>query len=101
MSVKTSEIPTWLAELDEDDLQFMRRMVLASGSLKDLAEEYGVSYPTIRVRLDRLIEKIKTIEASTQLDPFEKRVRVLVADGKLSSQLAKELIKAHKQSQGE
>src|SRR5262249_19886348 len=45
-------IPDWLAALEEEDWQFLRRFVLASGSLKDLAAEYGVSYPTIRARLD-------------------------------------------------
>ncbi|MCG9844036.1 DUF2089 domain-containing protein, partial [Staphylococcus argenteus] len=39
--------------------------MLSSGSLKQLSEEYRVSYPTIRLRLDRLIEKIKINESDT------------------------------------
>jgi hypothetical protein len=47
-----------LHSLDEADLDFVLRLVLASGSLKDLARAYRVSYPTIRGRLDRLIARL-------------------------------------------
>jgi hypothetical protein len=36
--------------------------VLASGSLTELAQAYGISYPTVRLRLDRLIAKVKVLE---------------------------------------
>ena len=51
------EKPAWLVAMGPDDLQFVKRFLLASGSLKDLARQYEVSYPTIRSRLDRLIAK--------------------------------------------
>ena len=47
-----------LARLSADDQILVARLVLASGSLKDLARTYGVSYPTIRNRLDALREKL-------------------------------------------
>ena len=47
--------PQWLTELTDEDLQFIRRFVLASGSLKEVAKIYGVTYPTVRSRLDRVI----------------------------------------------
>ena len=89
------ELPSWLTELDEEDLQFIRRFVLASGSLKELAQAYSVSYPTVRSRLDRLIAKVRALEDPAPADPFERKVRVLVADGRLATNLAKELISAH------
>ena len=49
--------PPWIADLDEQDLTFVKRFLLASGSLKEVAAQYGVSYPTVRLRLDRLIQK--------------------------------------------
>ena len=52
-------IPEWLANLEEEDVAFIKRFLLASGSLKEIAAQYGVSYPTVRLRLDRLIQKIK------------------------------------------
>ena len=51
--------PLWWEALDEEDRQFLKRFVLSSGSLKALCDEYGVSYPTLRARLDRLIAKVK------------------------------------------
>ena len=42
----------WIDHLSPDDLAFLRRFLLASGTLKQLAQEYGVSYPTIRLRLE-------------------------------------------------
>ncbi|MBM3290492.1 MAG: DUF2089 domain-containing protein, partial [Candidatus Hydrogenedentes bacterium] len=55
------QTPPWITVLAEDDLQFLKQFLLASGSLKQLAGVYGVSYPTIRARLDRLIERVKAV----------------------------------------
>ena len=49
----THDLPGWVINLDAADLQLIRRFVLASGSLKQLAAEYDVSYPTIRLRVGR------------------------------------------------
>lgn len=87
---------SWLEALDEEDQQFLRRFVLCSGSLKALCEEYDVSYPTLRARLDRLIAKVKAAEESQAADAFERRLRILVADGKVSAAAARELLKAHR-----
>ena len=54
-----SVIPEWMAELDEEDVSFIRNFLLCSGSLKEVAGRYRVSYPTVRLRLDRLIQKIR------------------------------------------
>lgn len=91
-------VPLWFAELDDEDREFVRRLVLASGSLKELAEQYGVSYPTIRVRLDRLIAKVSAAEAARTADPLERTVRVLVADGTIPAGVGKKLLAAHKAS---
>ena len=52
-------LPIWMASLEDEDAAFIKRFVLASGSLKETAAQYGVSYPTVRLRLDRLIQKIR------------------------------------------
>lgn len=44
-----------LARLSDDDQQFVLSFILSSGSLKQMARLYGVSYPTVRNRLDDLI----------------------------------------------
>lgn len=90
--------PAWLAVLDDEDLQFLRRFLVSSGSLKAMAEEYGVSYPTVRGRLDRLIAKAQAAEDPKITDPFERKLRVLVADARMPGALAKELLEAHRAS---
>lgn len=88
-------LPPWLEALDEEDRQFLKRFVLSSGSLKALCDEYGVSYPTLRARLDRLIAKIQAAEDPKVTDSFQRKLHVLVADGKISAALGRELWKAH------
>ena len=55
-------LPEWLAGLDDEDAAFIRRFILASGSLKEMARLYGVSYPTVRLRRDRLIHRLMKLE---------------------------------------
>ncbi len=90
--------PAWMAALDPEDCQFLRRFLLASGSLKELAEEYDVSYPTIRSRLDRLIAKVSAAEDPKATDPFVRKVQVLVADGALPQAVARELLETYRKS---
>ncbi len=100
MSTDTEQrtVPSWLLALDDEDFGFLRRFLLGSGSLKAVAQEYGVSYPTVRARLDRLIAKVRITEESESLDRFELRLRAMVIDGKLSPTLARELLNAHRET---
>ena len=96
-----TELPTWVLSLDEDDLQLIRRFVVLSGSLKELAADYGVSYPTIRARVDAVIERLRLLDRNSADDVLEARLRVLVADGELAPRMAKELLRLHKEAKGE
>ncbi len=55
-----------LASLSPDDQEFILEFMKASGSLKDLAKLHGLSYPTIRNRLDEIIERVKQAENRTK-----------------------------------
>jgi hypothetical protein len=90
--------PAWLEALNDEDLQFLKRFLLSSGSLKALADSYGISYPTIRARLDRLIAKVEAAEDPKASDTFERKLRILVADAALPVAVAKELLNAHRDS---
>ena len=91
-------IPEWIRALEVEDGQFLKRFLLASGSLKQLAEDYGISYPTVRTRLDRLILKVQAVEKNDAQDDFHRELRIQVASGQLSADLAKRLLKAHQVS---
>ena len=93
MAIET--VPEWMAGLEDEDLVFIKKFVLASGSLKEMAGEYGVTYPTVRLRLDRLIQKIKLSEAGAE-DPYVALVKRLAVNEKLDFDTAKILINAYK-----
>lgn len=93
----TENIPAWFRHLEDEDRRFVKRFILASGSLKELAEAYGVSYPTIRLRLNRLIERVRALDDDIADDPFKARMRLLVSSGELSPRVAKELLALHVQ----
>ena len=57
------ELPP-LASLSQDDQEFIREFVKASGSLKEMASLLKVSYPTVRNRLDEVITNLKQNEAN-------------------------------------
>ena len=86
---------SWLERLSDEDVSFIKRFVLASGSLKELAKAYGISYPTVRLRLDRLIEKVKVLDSETITSEFERTLRARYAEGKLDMDTLQILLKAH------
>lgn len=87
--------PRWLSQFTEEDFAFLRRFLLASGSLKELAEDYGISYPTVRVRLDRLIAKARLADDPRNEDDFTLLIRSLVADGRLASDVGRAILREH------
>lgn len=58
-----------LAELPTEHQRFIELFVLAGGSLKEIAKQAGVSYPTVRSRLDRVIETLQDAVAASQQTP--------------------------------
>ena len=93
-------MPVWMAELEDEDLTFVKKFLLASGSLKEVASLYGVSYPTVRLRLDRLIQKIQLTE-NAEADTYISLVKRLAVDDKLDFDTAKILITAYRKTKEE
>lgn len=93
-------MPEWLASLDDEDVSFIKRLVLASGSLKEIAGIYGVTYPTVRLRLDRLIQKIQLGEQADE-EPYIALIKRLAVKDKLDFDTAKLLIHAYKKQKEE
>jgi len=87
---------SWLDHMTEEDLAFIRRFVLASGSLKEMAQIYSVSYPTVRLRLDRLIGKIRALDDEQSDTELERVARALFADGKLDVESLKTILLAER-----
>ena len=92
-------VPEWMANLEDEDVVFIKKFLLASGSLKEIASQYGVTYPTVRLRLDRLIQKIKLSE-DTEKEPYIALIKQLALNDKLDFETAKLLISEYKKAKG-
>lgn len=53
-----------LLQLPPDDQDFIFEFLLSSGSLKKMATQMGKSYPTVRNRLDDIIEKVNHLKSN-------------------------------------
>lgn len=95
MSIKV--VPDWMVNLEEEDVNFIKNFILHSGSLKEMAEEYGVTYPTVRLRLDKLIQKIK-IEDKIDDDPYISLIKRYAIDEKIDFEIAKVLISEYRKN---
>jgi len=73
-----------LGALPGEDLDLIVEFVLQSGSLKDLAAAYGVTYPTIRLRLDKVVERLRAAVDGKQPDPLRSLLGQLVERGEIS-----------------
>jgi len=55
------ELPP-LARLRYEDQVFVSEFVRSHGSIKDMEKAFGISYPTVKNRLNRIIEQLQLIE---------------------------------------
>jgi len=94
--INMDTVPMWMKNLDDEDMIFIKRFLLASGSLKEVAKLYGVTYPTVRVRLNKLIDKIKLSEDKTDNDEFVELIKRYVIDEDIEFDVAKNLITEYK-----
>jgi len=93
------DVPWWILSLESDDVEFIRKFVLNSGSLKQLAKDYEVSYPTVRIRLDRLIQKIEINEEHDK-EELISLVKKLAIEERISLEDAKLIIEKYKGEKG-
>lgn len=51
-----------LAQLSQEEQDFILQFFLYSGSLKQMAQQMNISYPTVRNKLDDMIDHIKKLQ---------------------------------------
>lgn len=79
--------------LSKDQLKFIEVFIMCRGNIKDVEKQLGISYPTVRAKLDEVIKslgyennsKILKISTSDVIDALEK--------GEISAQEAIERMK--------
>jgi len=89
------KIPQWILALEQEDATFLKNFILKSGSLKEIANLYEVSYPTVRLRLDRLIQKIQMSDQQEE-EPFQTFIKGLAVDSRIDLEIAKIIIEKYK-----
>ena len=92
-------VPEWMVNFEDEDVAFIKKFLLASGSLKEMARQYGVTYPTVRLRLDRLIQKIQ-ISEDVSNEPYVALIKRLAVSEKIDFDTAKVLISEYKKTGG-
>ncbi|MGA2888634.1 MAG: DUF2089 domain-containing protein [Terracidiphilus sp.] len=62
-----------LARLGLDDQVFITAFLRSHGSIKEMEQTFGVSYPTIKARLNRIASQLEFVET----DPSPSRAEVI------------------------
>jgi hypothetical protein len=88
-------VPEWMVNFEDEDVAFIKKFLLASGSLKEMARQYSVTYPTVRLRLDKLIQKIQ-ISEDVSNEPYVALIKRLVVNDRVDFDTAKILISEYK-----
>ena len=69
--------PPKLAQLSSEDQVFVAAFVRSHGSIKEMEQVFGVSYPTIKARLNRIAASLEMIEVVAPTEPRVSRSDVL------------------------
>jgi len=75
-----------LALLADDHQQFIEAFLLARGNIRELEKELGISYPTVRKRLEEVVQALGYPGRERRLD--QKEILDAVDSGELSTQEA-------------
>ncbi|MGG5370348.1 DUF2089 family protein [Enterococcus sp. AZ196] len=95
--MEENNTPRWFSELTQEEVAFIKNFILSSGSIKDLSKTYSTSYPTIRKRLDKLIQKIQINERKDN-DTVVKLINQLEEEGKIDQDIAKTVVLEYSKS---
>ncbi|WP_456264619.1 DUF2089 family protein, partial [Helcococcus bovis] len=85
----------WIKNLEDEDVNFIKNFILSSGSLKEIANKYNVTYPTVRLRLDKIIQKIE-INDKENNDEYISLIKQLAVEEKIDFEAAKILINTYR-----
>ena len=98
IEIKGSFSPHWLTGLDRDQLDFLLTVVRCRGVIRDIEALLGVSYPTVRNRVDQLVDAVERLlgQAQAAAEPSDPRIAVLerLAGGEISPDRAMTLLDA-------
>lgn len=85
------ELPP-LARLSDEDQVFVAHFIRTHGSIKEMEQAFGVSYPTIKTRLNKIGGQLQFVEVA----PISKRDEILsrLENGEISAKKAVEELRS-------
>jgi len=86
------ELPP-LAMLAAEDQVFVAAFVRCHGSIKQMEKFFGVSYPTIKARLNRIGEHLEFVEIETETDTGRGEILHRLERGEITVAQALDLLK--------
>lgn len=95
--MKTSGEPSWISDLNEEEIEFIKFFILSSGSIKELATIYLTSYPTLRKQLDKLIQKIRISERKEN-DNIIQLIQQLEKEGRIDQEIVDTVVQEYGKS---
>jgi hypothetical protein len=82
-----------LARLRYEDQVFVSEFVRSHGSIKDMEKAFGVSYPTVKNRLNRIIDQLQLVEVGVGPLPVQDDALELLERGEISADEAAERLR--------
>jgi len=90
IAIEGAFAPPQLARLTSEDQVFIAAFLRSHGSIKEMEQMFGVSYPTIKARLNRIAASLDFIDESPAPARSEVRAEVLdrLASGEITAEEA-------------
>ena len=92
--------PCEFCRLPEEDLEFVKIFIKCRGSIKDVERELGISYPTVRGKLDSVIRSLgyevspkESIKENENMAAARNEILDQLSKGEISSKDAAERIR--------
>jgi hypothetical protein len=88
LRVKKDFTPCEFCQLDEDDYEFLKIFLKAQGKITDIEKILGISYPTIKAKIEKLLTALKISLIQSNDDPIQ-----ALAQGEISVDEAVAILK--------
>ncbi|MFA1821059.1 DUF2089 domain-containing protein [Virgibacillus oceani] len=86
------------SSLSREQMEFIETFIVSRGNIKEVEKELGISYPTVRGKLNEIIEILRQEKKSKPeltSTPAKAQVISMLEKGEITSQEAIKLIKDH------